>query len=182
MTSCLQRTGDQQTPRSFKLPSSLSTYEIFSISCYLHFTLTTYWPAGLLSLLLPYLTEKSLCFQQLCAATQLAAGCVVNCHVCPSNIIDFSKGKMTVGWCRPPGTLTTAGCSRPNASKLYGSHLHLRKIRTQCKPNCLQTWSGRSDHNPIVMLLHLALTCVFPYLDNLSGVNGASVTDHVFQN
>ncbi len=66
-----------------------------------------------------------------------------------------------------PVTLTTVCCSKPDASKLYGLHLHLHKIRTQCEPDYLQMWSERSDHNPISTHLHPA--CVFPHLDNLCG-------------
>ncbi len=60
-------------------------------------------------------------------------------------------------------------CTDAKFCKLYGLHLHLRKMQTQCEPDYLQMWSGRSDHSLTLMHLHLALTCVFPYLDNLSG-------------
>ncbi len=42
------------------------------------------------------------------------------------------------------------------------------KIWTPCEPGCLQVWSSRSDHILITTCLHLELTCVFCYLDNLS--------------
>ncbi len=58
---------------------------------------------------------------------------------------------------------------------LYG---HLHEIQTQCKPEYLQMWSGRSDH-----ILHINMICLIwiTYLDMdhilIPGVNGVFICD-----
>ncbi len=90
MTSCLQKVS-KQTPHSVNLPRSLLESEIFwsrwGAFCVSLWQLI-HPPNGQLSSLLPYLSDVSLCLQQLCAVTQLDAGCNVNGHVCPSESVD----------------------------------------------------------------------------------------------
>ncbi len=126
---------------------SKQTQHLFKLSCdpsrWLqgHFCVSIwqliYRSAGQLSLLLLYLSEMSVCLQQLCVTTQLNAGSTVNCGVCPADSVDFSKGKMMVG-------LVLSTRNMPNASKLYRLYLHLHKRNTmtqetQTKHNVSQT-------------------------------------------
>ncbi len=145
-----RRLLSKQIPDSFKLPCPLLGSDIFwsSLRCSLHFTLTTNpLPSAGYSC---HIYVKCHCVfsssLQWLSWMQDVTLIVVSVR---QAVLIFQKAKWQCGRCCPLGTLTTTGCSEPNVSKLYGLHLHLHKIQTQCKPDCLQMWSERSDHNVI---------------------------------
>ncbi len=127
----------------------------------------------------------SLCLQQLCAATQLNAGCNVNCGVCPSDSIDFFKrqndgGAGTAGAAHREHWLPQAAASLMPARCMDCTYTYRRPEHSVSQtsfrcgltdPITIRSWCIYTSHWHASFLIWIT----YWYTSHFNGVNGVYV-------